>query len=128
MPREAVSHFLDEPSSGRSVSRGASASEVHVLVLTALKDELEAVLLLGEGGRSGWAEERDRKGLRYHRRTFATERGEDLTLAAAWTGDMGSVAASQRAQQLDDELRPECLATCGICAGDREKVALGDVI
>src|SRR5262249_36582366 len=37
-------------------------------------------------------------------------------------------AAAVRGQQLLVELAPDCLAMCGICAGDRRKVALGDVI
>lgn len=41
---------------------------------------------------------------------------------------MGERAAARRAQQLVEELDPGCLAMCGICAGDRKKVALGDVI
>ncbi len=41
---------------------------------------------------------------------------------------MGERTAAIRGQQLLAELDPACLAMCGICAGYRGKVALGDVI
>ena len=41
---------------------------------------------------------------------------------------MGEAAAAVRAAALIQELDPECLAMCGICAGWRGKVFLGDVI
>src|SRR4051794_34631774 len=100
---------------------------VDVLILTALQDELEAVLALGEGGRAGWQEGRDREGFRYFARSFPSPHGGALTVAAAWSGEMGDRTAALRAQQLLDELDPACLAMCGICAGHRGKVALGDV-
>ena len=47
---------------------GAAPGAVDVLIVTALQDELEAVLALGEGGRAGWQELRDLGGFRYYRR------------------------------------------------------------
>src|ERR1700679_1516645 len=99
-----------------------------VLILTALQDELEAVLALGDGGRGGWEERRDARGFVYHRRAFPSAHGGELAVAAAWSGEMGERVAAIRAQQLLDELAPACLAMCGICAGHRGKVGLGDVI
>lgn len=98
------------------------------LIITALEDELEAVLALGEGGEEGWREERDRHGFRYWVREVRGQGGEPLVLVAAWAGDMGEVPTVSRAQQLIDELDPVCLAMCGICAGRRGEVSLGDVI
>ncbi|MEP7124880.1 MAG: pentapeptide repeat-containing protein, partial [Byssovorax sp.] len=103
-------------------------SNVDVLILTALQDELDAVLALGETGRAGWEERKDEKGFRLYRTAVPNGRGGVLTIAAAWIGEMGPSNASMRAQQLVEELTPACLAMCGICAGDRQKVALGDVI
>jgi WD40 repeat protein/nucleoside phosphorylase len=112
----------------RAENEIAAAAPVDVLVLTALQDELEAVLALGEYGPGGWQKERDREGFRCYRRAFTSERGGTLSVVAAWTGNMGTRTAAIRAQQLVDELAPACLAMCGICAGYRKKVALGDVI
>ncbi len=41
---------------------------------------------------------------------------------------MGSTSAANIATRLVRELSPRCLAMCGICAGRRGKVSLGDVI
>ncbi|MEO5729434.1 MAG: pentapeptide repeat-containing protein, partial [Byssovorax sp.] len=99
-----------------------------VVILVALHDELEAVLALGDGGRDGWEEKRDLQKFRYFRRRFPREGGRDLVIAAAWIGEMGERAATSRGQQLVQELNPACLAMCGICAGWRKKLALGDVV
>ncbi|HSO00485.1 MAG TPA: hypothetical protein VLS89_19470, partial [Candidatus Nanopelagicales bacterium] len=99
-----------------------------VLILTALQDELEAVLALGEGAKQGWKEKRDGDGFRYHLRKLPGAYAEPLVIAAAWTGDMAEPVTVLRAQQLIEELKPACLAMCGICAGYRKDVALGDVI
>jgi len=107
---------------------GSDPAAVDVLVLAALQDELGAVLALADGGAETWEVSHDQEGFRCYRRTFANERGGELRIAAAWIGEMGPEAAARRAQQLARELAPGCLAMCGICAGDRKKVALGDVI
>ncbi|WP_438036742.1 pentapeptide repeat-containing protein [Sorangium sp. So ce204] len=101
---------------------------VDALIVTALQDELEAVLALGEGGRDGWREARDPGGFPYFVRDLPNDRGEPLRVAAAWSGRMGESAAAARAQGLIEELDPGCLAMCGICAGKRGEVSLGDVI
>src|SRR4051812_50101706 len=41
---------------------------------------------------------------------------------------MGERVAMTRTQALITELEPGCLAMCGVCAGRRGEVALGDVI
>jgi nucleoside phosphorylase len=51
-----------------------------------------------------------------------------MQVAAAWIGEMGEAAAAARAAALVNELDPACLAMCGICAGKRGEVSLGDVI
>ncbi|WP_437628049.1 pentapeptide repeat-containing protein [Sorangium sp. So ce1151] len=61
-------------------------------------------------------------------RELPNDRGQPLRVAAAWSGRMGESAAAARAQGLIEELDPGCLAMCGICAGRRGEVSLGDVI
>jgi hypothetical protein len=60
-------------------------SRIDVLVVTALKDELDALLDLevDGAGRSAWREERDRHGFPFHMRQLSNEHGETLCLAAA---------------------------------------------
>ncbi|AUX42955.1 hypothetical protein SOCE26_043950 [Sorangium cellulosum] len=101
---------------------------VDALIATALEDELEVVLALGEGGRDGWEEARDRGGFPYHLREIPNDRGQPLRVAAAWSGRMGESAAAARSQALIDALDPGCLAVCGVCAGKRGEVSLGDLI
>jgi nucleoside phosphorylase len=102
--------------------------QIDVLVITALYDELQAVLCLGEDGKSGWEDESDLAGFRYHIRKFPLQNKEQLTVAVAWSGAMGETAAANRARGLIQLLNPFCIAMCGICAGKRGDVFLGDVI
>ncbi|XXX72929.1 NACHT domain-containing protein [Sorangium sp. So ce134] len=107
------------------------AGGIDVLVITALQLELDAVLALGEGGERGWQEAWDPSGFRYHRREIPRDPargGAPLRVAAAWSGQMGEAAAAVRATHIVSHLDPACVAMCGICAGARGDVALGDVI
>jgi nucleoside phosphorylase len=111
------------------MTRAKPDSGIDVLIVTALKLELDALLALGEGGADAWELARDENGFRYH--LLSIERasgGAPLTVAAAWSGQMGESAAAVRATELLARLDPRCLAMCGICAGARGEVALGDVI
>jgi WD40 repeat protein/nucleoside phosphorylase len=107
-----------------------SGARVDVLIVTALKDELDAVLEIeiNGKGREAWKDARDQSGFPYHRRELLNDHEEKLGVAAAWSGEMGGDAAAVRAVGLILELNPGCLAMCGICAGWRGNVFLGDVI
>ena len=62
-------------------------------------------------------------------RSFDRAEGKrPLVIAAAWLGRMGEVGVVVRGSDLLREVRPACVAMCGICAGKRGDVALGDVI
>ena len=99
-----------------------------VLIITALYDELLAVLNLGDQGRLGWTGKRDPSGFQFHQRSFALANAAELSVASAWSGAMGEMAAADRSRSLIEHLRPLTLAMCGICAGRRGDVFLGDVI
>ncbi len=98
----------------------AQEPRVDVLVLTALKDELDALLVLGQS----WTRARDERGFPYHRCMLSS----GLRIAAAWIGEMGQTSAKSRGKVLIRELAPECLAMCGNCVGDPDQVSLGDLI
>jgi nucleoside phosphorylase len=102
--------------------------QIDVLVITALYDELQAVLLLRADVESVWESKNDPSGFRYHIRRFPLQNEEQLTVAVAWSGAMGETAAANRAGGLIQLLKPYCIAMCGICAGKRGDVFLGDVI
>lgn len=136
----------------RSPDRGAPANAadagasdpVDVLIVTALKDELDAVLETCAANTSGdprseepsseapgedtWRPKRDARGYKYSVRTFLHDSGLPFSVAAARTSDMGETATAIATMRLIYQLRPRYLAMCGICAGARGEVELGDVI
>lgn len=99
-----------------------------VLVLTALQDELDAIVGLGCDIAGTWQAARDADGYVYHSCRMPSERDGSLGIAAAWIGEMGTAAAATRAASLVKDLDPGCLAMCGICSGKRGDVSLGDII
>jgi nucleoside phosphorylase len=102
---------------------------VDVVIITALYDELKALLQIKDDEGDPWQQFEDSRGLPFHRRTFNSN-GRKLTVAAAHCSSMGETAAATRAFGLIESLRPRppALAMCGICAGRRGDVSLGDII
>ena len=101
---------------------------IDVLVITALKEELDGLLTAVPGGRAAWHDQQDSQHFPYHTVELARPKGRPLRLAAAWAGAMGRMIAASRANQLIGELDARCLAICGVCAGRRHDTFLGDVI
>jgi nucleoside phosphorylase len=54
--------------------------------------------------------------------------GEKLSVVVIWLADNGPMETGLQAQKLFEEFKPRFAAMTGICAGDREKVKLGDII
>lgn len=54
--------------------------------------------------------------------------GRTVTVAATYTSRMGMVSAALRSATIISFLRPRLLAMCGICAGVRTKVQIGDIL
>ena len=103
--------------------------QLDALIITALMDELEAVLAFREGGKEAWTPYTDPDGFPFHYRELPREDGgPPLRIAAASFDEMGESATAARATALIRHLDPACLAMCGICAGNRKDVSLGDVI
>jgi nucleoside phosphorylase len=98
------------------------------LIITAVYDELLGLLDIEPQGSSRWIESSDSAGFPYHLREFPLSGGDVLKVAAAWTGAMGKMQTAGRARDLINFLKPLSLAMCGICAGRRGDVFLGDVI
>jgi nucleoside phosphorylase len=109
--------------------RTPMSDAIDVLVITALKEELDAVLDIDEGAISPvWLPVPDDAGYTYYLRDFAYQSGGTFRVAAARATDMGKAPAAEAASRLVAQLHPRCLAMCGVCAGWRKKVAQGDVI
>lgn len=101
---------------------------VEVLIVTSLKEELDAVLSQVDDEGGEWGMLQDRSGAPYYVRNLTGREGQPIRVATAWLGGSGATAATMRSRQLVDELDPAWLMMCGICAGRRGRVSLGDVI
>lgn len=103
---------------------------VDVVILTALRLEFEAVLRVDAGAVTGsvWEHAHGPSGLPVAFRSFVTPHGPPLRVAVAVAADMGAVAAVNALLPLIGRLGPRCIAMCGVCAGRRGKVGLGDVV
>lgn len=101
---------------------------IDVLIITALKKELDALRAAVPGGMAAWTDRKDSQGFPYHTVELACPQRRTLRIAAAWAGAMGRMIVASRASRLLGELEAGCLAICGICAGRRGESTLGDVI
>jgi nucleoside phosphorylase len=66
--------------------------------------------------------------LEYRYATIQNQRGESLTIFVTWLSDMGPVRTAIDLSSLLYEIRPRFVAMTGVCAGNRNKVKLGDLI
>lgn len=107
----------------------AGKTRVDVLIVTAVIDEWNAVLAVDAGAKpdSAWETRVASTKLEIAFREFATAKGV-LTVAVTQALDMGGVEAVMAAAPLLAEYDVRCLAMCGVCAGRRGSVELGDVI
>ena len=109
---------------------GRTARRVHVVVLTAIPLEHEAVRKVEAGAWAGstWEVEEGPHGLPVAFRTYQGRGGHRLKVALAQAPNMGAVEAMQTLLPLVETYRPSCIAMAGVCAGRRGKTRLGDVI
>ena len=66
--------------------------------------------------------------LEYRHATIQNRRGESLTICITWLSRMGPQRAALDLPPLLYEFRPRFVTMTGVCAGDRRKVKLGDLI
>ena len=99
------------------------------LIVTAVKEEWDAVLAVDTGAMPGSASETSpgAAGLEVAFRDFTTAHGV-LRVAVTQALGMGGVAAVNAAAPPIDPLDVQCPAMCGVCAGRRGEIELGDVI
>src|SRR5271155_1217449 len=98
-----------------------------VLIVTAVPDEYAAVLDAG-GGALAWATETGSTGLTIAFQDVEARGGGTLRVAVTQALGMGATQALLASAELVKDLGVRCLAMCGVCAGKRGDVALGDVI
>jgi nucleoside phosphorylase len=114
----------------RKTASSGGQQPVDVLIVTAVKEEYDAVLDVETGAVPGsrWENQDGPVGLEVAFRQFHTLDGRLLRVAATRALEMGGVAATNAAVPLLREYSPRCLAMCGVCAGRRGEVQLGDVV
>ncbi|MBS2039159.1 hypothetical protein JST97_29520 [bacterium] len=108
-----------------------SKKPVHtdVLVICALPDELDALRKVASGGEGSWTKYIDSSGFPYYWKELPhADAKSTYSVAAAQASSMGGDSTANAATRLCMELKPRCLAMCGICAGDKSSVRLGDVV
>lgn len=112
---------------GESMSKNDRAE---VIVLTAITLEYQAALQVNDGAVDGrpWYSTETSTGLPISFRKFKRAHGRDLNVAVTLVGEMGMLPAATALSPLVEEHQPRCIAMCGVCAGRRSKVNLGDVI
>ena len=100
-----------------------------VLIVTAVKEEWDAVLAVDTGADAGsiWEKLNASIRLEVRVRNFQVFGGA-LRIAVIQALGMGGVEAVSAAAPLLTDYHIRCVAMCGVCAGRRGKVQLGDVI
>lgn len=122
---------LDEPSLKLPLSTSKNkinSSAIDILIITALKDELDALKKCDNQSGMSWKEYKDSSGFPYYQTSFKQNNGTELNIVAARPVDMGENYTNNLATRLISELNPRLLAMTGICAGNKKDVFLGDII
>lgn len=120
--------LIKESDVARTAQGTAKSSAVDVLVVVALQDEKLALLKCDEPGHP-WHESSDSSGFTIHTRSMPLDKdGQLIQIAVARATDMGEVPAAATAARLLKDMSPKVIAMTGVCAGDRRKTSLGDVI
>lgn len=96
-----------------------------VLVLTALKEELDALLQVHAPMREPWVV--NDGDLPQHVAVLDGRAGP-IRVAAARVTKMGGIATATLATRLIEAVKPAGLAMCGVCVGHPEDTDLGDVV
>ena len=101
---------------------------IDILIITALKDELNALKNCDNQSGKSWQELKDSSNYSYYKTTFNHKNGTQLNIVAARPVEMGENYTNNLVTRLISELKPRCLAMTGVCAGNKKKTFLGDVI
>ncbi len=104
--------------------------QADVIILTALKEEYDAILEVETGACPGsaWEITTDPDGREVAFRSFQGTQGGQLRVAVIRAPEKGGAAAVGAVAPLVETYAPRCLAMCGVCAGRQGAVELGDVI
>jgi tetratricopeptide (TPR) repeat protein/nucleoside phosphorylase len=100
-----------------------------VLIVTAIREERDAVKAVATGAVGTWIEERaPSTELRIERRAFRAADGGMLQVALICAEEMGGAQTVGVAGPVVMALRPRCLAMCGVLGGKPADTEFGDVL
>ncbi|NEQ82452.1 MAG: hypothetical protein F6K26_20045 [Moorea sp. SIO2I5] len=108
--------------------KAPSSTTIDILIITALKDELDALKNCDNQSGKTWQELKDSSNYPYYQTTLIHSNGTQLTIVAARPVEMGENYTNNLATRLVSELKPRYLGMTGVCAGNKEKTFLGDVV
>src|SRR5580704_4624423 len=111
-------------------AQAGAGQHLDVLIVTAVPDEYAAVLAVDTGALADrpWEARTASTRLEISVRPFVAAGGGVLWIAVTQALGMGGANAVIAAAELIPQHGVRCLAMCGVCAGRRGEVALGDVI
>lgn len=102
---------------------------IDVVIVTAIKDEYDEALEVDTGAiEAEWDVRPGPTGLGVAFRSYRARDGGVLRIALTRALEMRGVATAAAVTPLLTEYKPRCVAMCGVCAGRRGDVDLGDVI
>lgn len=100
-----------------------------VCILCALAEEAKAFMEIARKlGASKFHADFSSAGLQYYHAVINNHRQEPLGLQVSWQTGYGPLEAGLHMQRILGEFKPTFAGMTGICAGDRSRVALGDII
>jgi nucleoside phosphorylase len=102
-------------------------ARVDALIITAAEGEDDGVLAVDEGRLGAW-QKGERFGYPVWFAEFESSQGGVLRVALARPVDLGGEHTAAAASPLVHELKPQCLAMCGVCGGRPGWANLGDVV
>lgn len=123
----------DRPNENRRITgpiarrTGGRMAPVDVLIITALQEEYNAARS-AQNGVGQWREQESDGHTPHLIGEYATPTGNRLTVALARPTRMGGRQTGPIATTLTDLLQPTFLAMCGVCGGNPDMTAPGDVI
>jgi nucleoside phosphorylase len=103
----------------------SDGSAIDVLIICALKEELDALLEVRNRVADAWQPVAG--DLPYYTATLEGRAGP-IRVAAARPTKTAGVDAAYVASTLGERLKPRCVAMCGVCAGHPNDSDLGDVV
>jgi nucleoside phosphorylase len=118
-----------EPGAVEPIASPQPPAQFDVCIFCALAEEAKAVIAIFSR-RCGVEFEpgRQRTGRAYQQTTITNKGGEPLTVLLSWPPAYGPLEAALFIRPVLEEFRPRFAAMTGICAGDKRKVKLGDIV